>query len=96
MTRTENAVGKSRFVDFPLGMGIFLLPAIFSWFVLREGYSATARILSFGWLILLLIVVFGADHSRGPIKGSEIHSLTASGAAPTVTAAAKAKAKPNH
>lgn len=33
-----------------LGIGIVLIPAIFSWFTLRKGYSTLSRILAMAWL----------------------------------------------
>lgn len=43
-----------RKVGFWLGFGIFFMPYLFVWFTLREGYSTTARVLSFGWFGLFL------------------------------------------
>lgn len=42
-----------------LMIGIFLLPIIFVWFVLRDGYSTTTRVISVIWL---LIVMGGGVH----------------------------------
>jgi len=39
-----------------LGLGIFVMPYIFSWFTLRAGYSKTARIVSFAWLGWVVLV----------------------------------------
>ncbi|WP_373429818.1 DUF4236 domain-containing protein [Acinetobacter gerneri] len=47
-----------RKVSFLLGCGIFLMPYIFSWLTLRQGYSSKARWISFTWMILLLIFAF--------------------------------------
>jgi len=41
---------SQRSVTPALAIGIFLLPFIFAWFVLGRGYSARARLISFGWL----------------------------------------------
>lgn len=43
---------ENKKVSIPLAIGIFLIPLIFAWFTLRKGYSKTARMISFGWLIL--------------------------------------------
>jgi hypothetical protein len=32
------------------------MPWIFSWLLLREGYSKTARYIGFGWLAILVII----------------------------------------
>lgn len=45
-----------RKVSILLGIGIFLMPYIFAWFTLREGYSKPARFISFGWLLFLVFV----------------------------------------
>lgn len=44
-------MNQDRKVSTPLGIGIFLIPLIFSWFTLRKGHSRFARILSFVWLV---------------------------------------------
>lgn len=45
-----------RKVSILLGIGIFIMPYIFAWFTLREGYSKSARFISFGWLLFLVFV----------------------------------------
>jgi len=47
--------GSERKVNFLLGLGIFLLPYIFSWFTLRKGHSTQARVLSFFWLAVAVL-----------------------------------------
>jgi hypothetical protein len=83
MSEATGLVGKARVVGFPLGVGIFLLPVIFVWFTLRDGYSTTARVISFGWLALLLIFVFGAPHSSGPIRDPNTGETTVQNSAPS-------------
>ena len=43
-----------RKVSILLGIGIFIMPYIFAWFTLREGYSKSARYISFGWFLFLV------------------------------------------
>lgn len=43
----------NREVSWQLGVGIFVLPIIFSWFTLRKGYSPIAKVMAFGWMFLL-------------------------------------------
>lgn len=43
-----------RKVSILLGIGIFLMPYIFAWFTLREGYSKPARFISFGWFVFIV------------------------------------------
>lgn len=46
-----------RSVSILLGMGIFFMPYIFSWFTLRQGYSTLARFVSFGWMIFFILLL---------------------------------------
>lgn len=48
-------VQPQRKVSFLLGLGIFLMPYIFSWFTLRRGHSSTSKIIAFSWLGLILL-----------------------------------------
>ncbi|RSO57713.1 hypothetical protein EA756_09540 [Acinetobacter lactucae] len=47
---------EPRKVSIPLAIGIFIAPIIFAWFTLRKGYSKTAKIVSFAWLLLGVLV----------------------------------------
>lgn len=47
-----------RKVGLLLGLGIFVFPYIFVWFLLRRGYSALSRTFGFGWLTLFLVPQF--------------------------------------
>lgn len=58
---------QPRKIGFLLGVGIFLLPYLFAWVLLRKGYSARARIVSFGWLALIVLV---AASSQAPTNHS--------------------------
>lgn len=51
------ALPVKRPVGILLGIGILLVPIIFSWFTLRSGHSVLSRIVSFSWLILSLAFV---------------------------------------
>lgn len=71
----------SRSVSVLLGLGIFLLPIIFSWFTLKKGYSKKAKIISFCWLAVTLIAL-SADRpstpqSRSSTSGSDASSSQA-------------------
>jgi len=71
-SKTGN-VEQPRAVSFPLGLGIFFMPYIFSWFTLRKGYTTKAKVISFGWLfVLLLPIMFGGNKSG---KGSNSTDL---------------------
>lgn len=59
-----------RSVSFWLGLGIFLVPMIFTWFLLRQGHSTTSRIIGFAWLAFTLFAVLGH-------QGNDLASSTA-------------------
>jgi hypothetical protein len=50
-----------RSVGFWLGLGIFLLPMIFAWFLLRQGHSTRSRFIGVAWLVLTLVAVLGRE-----------------------------------
>ncbi|MFC4861226.1 OB-fold protein [Pseudomonas sp. MAHUQ-62] len=54
----------SRGVGFWLGLGIFLMPLVFAWFLLRQGHSATSRVIGFGWLAFALFAMSGREASE--------------------------------
>ena len=37
-------------------IGIILIPIIFAWFTLKQGYSKTARIISFAWMVFGIVI----------------------------------------
>lgn len=49
---------QERRIGFLLGMGIFVLPVIFSWFTLRQGYGTKSRVIAFLWMFLFSIMSF--------------------------------------
>jgi hypothetical protein len=60
-----------------LAVGIAFIPPIFSWFVLRKGYSRKAKIISIGWLIIsCLLVLPGQFSGRNSQRTSEISEET--------------------
>jgi hypothetical protein len=46
---------STRTIGVSLLIGIVLMPYIFSWFTLRKGHSALARIVSFTWLTMFVL-----------------------------------------
>lgn len=50
-----------RNVGFFLGIGILFMPFIFSWFLLRSGYSKFSRFIGFIWLALFIYSVSTGD-----------------------------------
>ena len=55
------AQATSRSVGFWLGVGIFLFPVIFVWFLLRQGHSTTSRVIGFAWLALMVVAMASGD-----------------------------------
>lgn len=55
----------SRNVGFWLGVGIFLFPIVFVWFLLRQGHSTTSRIVGFAWLALMLVAMASGESPSG-------------------------------
>ena len=53
-----------------LGIGILLVPIIFSWFTLRPGYRTRSRVIAFCWLFVVIFAVFGAEQSENPSRPS--------------------------
>ncbi len=76
---------EPRRVGAGLAIGIFLMPVIFAWFLLRTGYTAGARIIAFGWLGLLVAV--GVLGSGGSAPAPNTPAVTS----PTPTATPDAK-----
>ena len=48
---------QKRKVSIVLGIGIFLFPIIFVWFLFRKGYSNAARLIGVVWLLLSFIIL---------------------------------------
>jgi hypothetical protein len=47
----------ARRMSVGLAAGIFLMPIVFAWMLLRSGYSSLSRVLGFGWLAIILVIV---------------------------------------
>lgn len=75
---------NSRNVGFGLGLGIFLLPLVFVWFLLRKGHSTASRVIGFAWLALFLFGVAGSEKaSTQSAATSSSMSQPAKSVAPT-------------
>ena len=53
----------SRSVGFVLGVGIFFVPVVFVWFLLRQGHSVASRVIGFAWLAVFLVGVASSERS---------------------------------
>jgi len=49
------AVHEKKKVSILLGIGIFLVPFLFSWFTLKKGHTTLSRVLAFSWMGIILI-----------------------------------------
>jgi len=60
---TTGGVSKNaeRKVSVLLGIGIFLIPFLFSWLTLRKGYSKLSRIIAFAWMGIAIIGVIAEE-----------------------------------
>ena len=52
-----SATPPHREVSALLIIGIFVMPYIFAWFLLREGYSKRSRLIGLGWMAIVLLVL---------------------------------------
>ncbi len=66
----------ARKVGIGLGVGIFFLPIVFAWFLLRKGHSTVSRVLGFAWLGLGFLVMIANAGSNG--AGSSTNKTTSS------------------
>ncbi|HRT84327.1 MAG TPA: hypothetical protein P5523_06780 [Bacteroidales bacterium] len=48
---------QTRKIGFILILGIVFIPFVFVWFILKPGYSKTARLIGFSWLIIILLII---------------------------------------
>lgn len=53
----------SRSVSFALGVGVFFVPVVFVWPLLRQGHSVASRVVGFAWLTFFLVGVVSSDHT---------------------------------
>ncbi len=44
-------------VSMLLGIGIFIMPIIFAWFTLKQGYSTVSRAVSMVWLVIYILAM---------------------------------------
>lgn len=55
----QNKVDKNdkKKVGWLLALGIFFIPIVFTWLTLQKGRSVLSRVLSFGWLLVMVMSV---------------------------------------
>lgn len=69
-TYVTTSATPQRTVGFLLGLGILLAPYLFSWALLRNGYSTLARVVSFGWCLIVLIGVYSTHLGKRPSEAA--------------------------
>ncbi|MGL5660496.1 MAG: hypothetical protein ACRC2U_19470 [Aeromonas sp.] len=61
-------LSSHRKVSIPLIIGIIIIPIIASWLTLRKGYSTTARVVSFAWLMLTFVIISSGGDDNKPVS----------------------------
>lgn len=94
----QDSSPPQRNVGLLLGFGIFIIPYIFVWFLLRSGHSALSRVLGFGWFAFILLPVFlGSSQTTAPQQNNAgvpapAYSPPARGTAPSYSPPAQPQA----
>lgn len=68
--RAYRVASQTRKVGFGLAVAIFFLPWVATWFLLRKGYSANARVAGFSWLAFVISIFAMAQsvpHAQQPL-----------------------------
>jgi hypothetical protein len=88
LMNAEIQPSSNRKVGIGLGIGIVLIPILFSWFLLRKGHSTVSRVIGFVWLALTLVIIGHptSKSSTTPLAASITPSVIA---APTAVLAAR-------
>ena len=47
---------RNRKISIFLAVAILLFPYLFSWFTLRAGHSTLSRVISFGWMFIVILL----------------------------------------
>jgi hypothetical protein len=68
MANNSENIAEEKYVSIFLGIGIFLIPIIFSWFTLRKGHTTKAKIISFSWLVIIIIMFSISDDNKNKIS----------------------------
>ena len=78
-TTAEEPRGEKK-VSVLLGLGIFFLPYVFSWFTLMKGYSNRARAISLVWLVVALLFAIRSgdvNHQQQAVKFTDTNRAAA-------------------
>ncbi|WP_447792532.1 OB-fold protein [Pseudomonas farris] len=78
------ATRPDRPVGILLGLGIFLIPLVFSWFTLRKGHTTKAKVISFAWLVISIVFVAAQDGSTKSTASAPPTVVSSSSGSPSV------------
>lgn len=84
---------EPRKVGALLCFGIAIFPFVFSWFVLRKGYSVTARVVALGWLAVLVTIIATAQNP-GSTTAPDPATVASTASAPAPQGTQTASAAP--
>lgn len=56
-SNTIRSNNSSRSVGFWLATGILIMPYVFAWLTLQQGYSVLSRVVSFLWMVCCLLII---------------------------------------
>lgn len=87
MDKSSNTISETRKVSVGLIIGIILLPFIFVWFLLKQGYSKKAKIIGFIWLAIWVIIAISSgnksditdsnlDKTNSKVKSEDVNPLS--------------------
>lgn len=83
----QTVVQPKRSVGILLGIGILLVPLLFAWFTLRKGYSTRAKVISFGWVLLTLVIInLNDDGNKSTVMQSSLQTSKVSEVSTKVSA----------
>lgn len=82
-TPQQNPQNQQQNVGCLLGGGIFVMPYIFAWFTLRKGYSTAARVISFGWMVLVVGAAIAGPTSGGDFSSGGPSTASAASSTPS-------------
>lgn len=82
---TAATATPQRKVGILLFIGILFMPIIFVWFLLRKGNTTSARVLGFGWLLVLFFLLSNVDKpSKSASGNTTVATATTNSATPAV------------
>lgn len=75
MSEANVPASRRRQVSLLLGLGILLVPFVFGWVTLLPGYSAVARIVSWAWGLVMIILTVAVMYDGNGSSTGDINKL---------------------